>query len=160
MTAHPERFWETKTLDELSDQQWESLCDGCGLCCLQKLEDEDTGELFYTRIACRMLDDSTARCRDYKNRFESVPDCVSMRPLTDEKRQWLPESCAYRRIAEGRGLAEWHPLISQSSGSVVEAGRSVASKTLAESEVPVHRWQDYVIDLDDFVAGVHRAKEA
>ncbi len=160
MSPRPDHFWESKTLEELSDQEWELLCDGCGLCCLQKLEDEDTGELFYTRIACRMLDGGTARCRDYNNRLESVPDCINMRPLTDEKRRWLPASCAYRRIAEGRGLAKWHPLISGKADSVAAAGRSVAGKTVAESEVPLYQWPDYVIDLDELVASLHRAKRA
>lgn len=157
MSSQP--FWETRTLNEMSPAEWESLCDGCGLCCLQKLEDEDDGELFYTRIACRLLDGETARCRNYDDRQKHVSDCINMRPLTDEKRAWLPESCAYRRIDEGRGLANWHPLVSGRAESVIEAGISVAGKTRAETDVPIHEWPDFVIDLDAFVASVQGGRE-
>lgn len=153
-------FWETLALDEMSDAEWESLCDGCGRCCLQKLEDEETGDVFYTRIACRLLDDATARCSNYTGRFEHVPDCLSMRPLTDDKSRWLPETCAYRRISEGRGLADWHPLVSGRAESVLEAGIAVAGKTRSEAHVPITEWPDYVIDLDAFVASVHAVEKA
>ena len=156
MTEEP--FWETRDLEDMSDQEWESLCDGCGRCCLHKLEDEDTEEVFYTRIACRLLDDKTARCKNYKNRFNEVPDCLSMRPLNKDKLRWLPESCAYRRLSEGRGLADWHPLISGSAESVRTAGIAVAGKTRGESKVPVSEWPEHVIDLDTFVARLHRPK--
>lgn len=148
-------FWEHRSLDQMSDEEWESLCDGCGLCCLQKLEDADTGEVYFTRIACRLLDDQTGRCRNYAGRTEAVSDCLSVRPLTDAKRQWLPDSCAYRRIDEGRGLPEWHPLVTGDPLSAVHHGRSVVGKTHSECDLPVHEWPEYVIDLDDFVANLH-----
>ena len=151
-------FWETRTLDEMSDDQWESLCDGCGRCCLHKLEDEDTGEVFYTRIACRLLDGESARCKNYKDRFQEVPDCLSMRPLNEDKLRWLPMSCAYRRLSEGRGLAEWHPLVSGRVDSVRAAGIAVTGKTRAEFDVPVSEWPDHVIDIDTFVASLRAPK--
>jgi len=142
-------FWQHVPLEAMSDAQWESLCDGCGRCCLQKLEDEGTGEVHFTRIACRELDPDTARCRHYPTRFERVPDCLSVRPLDRQKLAWLPSSCAYRRLAEGRGLADWHPLVSGCRGSVAAAGMSVAGGTLDERRVPFHRWPEHVIELVD-----------
>jgi len=141
-------FWEDTALEAMSDAQWESLCDGCGRCCLQKLEDEDTGEVHFTRVACRELNPRTARCRHYPTRFERVPDCLAVRPLSAEKLGWLPSSCAYRRLAEGRGLADWHPLISGTRRSVIEAGVSVSGNTLSETTVPLHRWPQHVIEMD------------
>lgn len=141
-------FWERLTLDELDDEQWESLCDGCGRCCLQKLEDVDTGEVHFTDIACRMLDCEKSRCRDYVRRFEHVPDCTQVRPLTPQKTQWLPESCAYRLLAEGRPLHAWHPLISGSADSVHDAGISVGRYAIPEDQVPLNLYQQHIIQFD------------
>lgn len=146
-------FWETVPLDAMSDAQWESLCDGCGRCCLQKLEDEDTGEVHFTSVSCRLLDVPTCRCRDYAHRFRQVPDCVAVRPLTEEKLSWLPASCAYRRLAHGQGLADWHPLVSGRPASVVEAGIAVTHVARSELEVPLHEWVEHVIDWVDPDAG-------
>ena len=141
-------FWERIPLEAMSDAQWESLCDGCGRCCLQKLQDEDTGQVHFTRIACRELHPRTSRCRHYSTRFERVADCLSVRPLNEEKLGWLPSSCAYRRLAEGRGLADWHPLVSGDVRSVAAAGISMRGRTLAENAVPLHHWQQHVIEMD------------
>jgi len=144
------RFWEKKSLDSLSDDEWESLCDGCGRCCLQKLEDEDSGEVLYTNIACELLDGETCRCSDYANRFERVVDCLSVRPLTEKKLTWLPPSCAYRRLAEGRSLAPWHPLISGDPDSVHQAGISMTGSSIPESKVALVEFHRHVIrDFDD-----------
>ncbi|PID63693.1 MAG: hypothetical protein CSB44_01120 [Gammaproteobacteria bacterium] len=144
-----ERFWETVALDDMSDAEWESLCDGCGRCCTQKLEDIDTGQVLQTRVACQLLDCDTARCSDYANRFEKVPDCLSVRPITADKLRWLPASCAYRRLATGEALPEWHPLLSGSPASVVDAGISVAGRLVSESVVSLDALYRHVVD-DDF----------
>jgi uncharacterized cysteine cluster protein YcgN (CxxCxxCC family) len=140
-----ERFWEHYGLAELAADEWEALCDGCGRCCLVKLEDEDTGEIAFTRIACRQLDLEKVQCRDYANRQQWVPDCVRLTPETVARINWLPKSCAYRRVHEGRGLADWHPLISGTRESVVRAGISVAGRVLPESAVQEDDWQDHIV---------------
>ncbi len=105
-------FWKTKTLTEMSRDEWESLCDGCGRCCLNKLEDEDTGKFLYTRAACKLLDVKTCRCTDYPNRAARVPDCVTLTPENVGELGWLPQTCAYRLLDEGKSLPWWHPLVS------------------------------------------------
>ncbi len=140
-----ERFWETVRLADMSREEWEALCDGCGRCCLVKLEDEDSGEVAYTRIACQLLDLSSARCSDYPNRLSRVPDCLQLTPETLPNIAWLPASCAYRRMREGRGLAHWHPLVSGTVDSVKRAGISVAGRVLPESAVAEDDWEEHII---------------
>ena len=101
------KFWETTPLEDMSDAQWESLCDGCGRCCLQKLEDEDTREVHFTRVSCKLLDTESCRCINYAERFQEVPHCLSLRPLSAEKIAWLPESCAYAKLSCGKSLEAW-----------------------------------------------------
>ena len=124
-------FWE-RDLASLSRAEWEALCDGCGKCCLAKLEDEDTGEIWLTNVACRLLDTGTARCKDYRHRRASVPDCIRLTPALLERIAWLPDSCAYRLRARGLPLPEWHHLISGDPEAIHRAGASVAGKVISE----------------------------
>lgn len=118
-------FWKIKSLNEMDEQEWEALCDGCARCCLHKLEDEATGEIFYTNVACRLLNLSTCRCNDYVNRYQRVADCLKLSIGRIQTLQWLPATCAYRLIAEGHELPDWHPLQSGNYESVHRAGISV-----------------------------------
>ena len=129
------RFWETLSLAEMSAAQWESLCDGCGKCCLHKLEDEDTGEVVVCNVACRLLDLDSCRCSDYAQRKRFVPDCTVLTLERIAEFRWLPETCAYRLLAEGQPLRKWHPLISGESTSVHKAGISVRGRVISETEV-------------------------
>ena len=137
-------FWKTVPLDRMSGEQWESLCDGCGRCCLHKLRDEDTDELAFTNVSCRLLDTDTCRCSRYATRHEWVPDCVSLTPADLATIDWLPPTCAYRMVAEGRELAWWHPLVSGDPGTVHAAGVSV--RGLAVDERRAGPLEDYVVD--------------
>lgn len=128
------RFWEEIALTEMDATQWESLCDGCGKCCLHKLEDEDTGEVFVCNVACRLLNLDTCQCQDYENRKQLVPDCTVLTPQRIEEFHWLPETCAYRLLAEGKSLFDWHPLISGDPATVRSAGISVCGRVMSELE--------------------------
>ena len=132
MGAMRERFWE-RPLGELTQAEWEALCDGCGRCCLHKLEDEDTGEIAETNVACRLLDCSTARCRDYANRKTYVPDCLQLTRSLVDKLPWLPETCAYRRRAEGRRLPRWHYLLTGSREDVHHEGAGIVGRVISET---------------------------
>lgn len=131
MGALRERFWELP-LASLTQGEWEALCDGCGRCCLHKIEDADTGEIEHTNVACKLLDPATARCRDYAHRRAFVPDCMQLTPRIVESVEWLPKTCAYRLRAAGKPLRNWHYLISGDRESVIKAGISVAGRVVSE----------------------------
>lgn len=128
-------FWETKTLAEMSDGEWESLCDGCGRCCLYILHNEETGDVFETDVACKLFDAKKRRCTDYENRSARVPDCVRLTPQNANALHWMPETCAYRRLARGEGLPDWHPLVTGDRESVVRAGVAVSADLVPEDEI-------------------------
>jgi uncharacterized cysteine cluster protein YcgN (CxxCxxCC family) len=134
MSAHETPFWRSKKLSEMTLEEWESLCDHCGRCCLNKLEDEETGEILFTNIACNLLDTDSCRCTQYAQRCQRVPDCIDLRSARFNQYHWLPSSCAYRRLAEGSDLPSWHPLVTGDSRSVRDAGISVGSYAIKESE--------------------------
>jgi len=135
MSATSGRFWEEKRLSALDRGEWESLCDGCGKCCIHKLEDEDTGELHATNVACRLLDRRSGRCSDYKHRHAYVPECIRLTPAKLRDMDWLPITCAYRLVDEGKPLPDWHHLISGDTESVHRAGMSVRGWTVSEDDV-------------------------
>lgn len=140
-----EKFWEQYALHELNHDEWEALCDGCGLCCLVKLEDEDTQEVAYTKVACKLLNTKTAQCSDYQNRLKFVPDCLQLTPELVPQLRWLPPSCAYKRLDQGQKLPRWHPLITGTPKSVREARKSVAGRCISETEVDPDDIEEYVV---------------
>lgn len=141
------RFWERKPLNRMTQPEWEALCDGCGKCCLNKLEDEDTGEVALTRVACRLFDDATCRCTQYDIRHQFVPDCIVIKTDNlDSHAYWLPQTCAYRLLWEGKPLFDWHPLISGTAQSVHDAGVSAQNRTVSEFETPLEEWEDHIIE--------------
>lgn len=141
------RFWERKPLAKLNQQEWEALCDGCGKCCLNKLEDEERGQVALTRVACRLLDDQSCTCAHYANRHRFVPDCIVLKPDNlDSHAYWMPATCAYRLLWEGRPLYPWHPLISGRAETVHEAGISVRGRTVSEFDTPQEDWEDFIIE--------------
>ncbi|MDO5758378.1 MAG: YcgN family cysteine cluster protein [Rhodobacterales bacterium] len=147
MTALRPRYWEDTPLTRMTRPEWEALCDGCGKCCMNKLEDEDTGEVVMTRIACRLFDDTSCRCAQYPIRHQFVPECIVLKPTTmDANLYWMPETCAYKLLWQGKKLYDWHPLISGDPQSVHDAGVSMQSRTIPEFEVDEDEWEDHVIE--------------
>jgi uncharacterized cysteine cluster protein YcgN (CxxCxxCC family) len=145
----PEKnFWEYKSLEEMAPAEWEALCDGCGRCCLHKLEDKESGDVSYTSVACRLLDIHHCRCTAYADRTRLVPDCMTLTPKIVSECYWLPSTCAYRRILEGAPLLWWHPLISGSSKTVHDAGISLRNKAVSETYVNAENLEPYVISDD------------
>ncbi|HSG03950.1 MAG TPA: YcgN family cysteine cluster protein [Marinobacterium sp.] len=145
-----EVFWRSKTLEQMSEPEWESLCDGCALCCLHKVEDEDTEEVFYTTVVCHLLDTDTCRCTEYTRRSELVPNCVKLRPKDVAEFHWLPASCSYRLLYEGHQLPQWHPLVTGDPRSVIDADASVLSYyEVKDNEISEEEFIDYIIDPDE-----------
>jgi len=142
-----DRFWEIKKLEQMTDQEWESLCDGCARCCLLKLEDEDTGALFFTNVSCHLLDIENCNCKDYPNRKLLVPECLQVRRMPISEYQWLPKTCAYRLVSQGQPLPEWHPLISGDQQSVQQVGVTVESFAVSEDYIHPQQLQDHIIEL-------------
>ncbi len=140
------RYWD-RPVESLSRAQWEALCDGCGQCCLHKLEDEDTGEVLHTNVACRLLDLSTARCGDYRNRKALVPDCLRLTPRLALEVSWLPPTCAYRLRADGQPLPSWHYLECGDRDAVRRAGVSVVGRVI--SEVHAGPIEEHIVETDD-----------
>ena len=141
------KFWESIPLDKMTPQEWEALCDGCGKCCLNKLEDEDTGEVALTRIACRLLDDQSCKCGQYPIRHQFIPDCIVLKPSNiDENAYWMPKTCAYRLLWSGQPLFDWHPLISGNPETVHTANISVRGMTLSEFDINEEDWEDHIIE--------------
>ena len=140
-------FWRRVAPERMTRAEWEALCDGCGKCCLNKLEDEETGEVALTRVACRLLDDSTCLCTQYPIRHQFVPECIVLTPATiADHLYWLPQTCAYRLVHEGRDLPHWHPLVSGDPETVHAAGVSVRDLTVPEFEIDEDDWEDHIIE--------------
>ena len=142
MSGRP--FWKDKSLSEMSTDEWESLCDRCGKCCVLKIEDADTGEVHYTDVACKLLHCGTASCTNYPHRTRFVPDCITLRPDNLDSRPWMPQTCAYRVLHEGGELAAWHPLVSGDPDSPRQAGISVAGRVFPEESVPLTDLIDHI----------------
>ena len=138
-------FWQSKSLHDMSQDEWESLCDGCGFCCLVKLEDEATDEIYITNVACKFLELGTCRCTDYANRFHNVPACLQLSPDKPELYQLLPESCAYRRLYQGQGLEDWHPLITHDPASTRQAGMTVCEHAVSETYIHPEQLEDHIV---------------
>ncbi len=140
-----EPWWNTKALAELTRIEWEALCDGCAKCCLHKLEDEDTGEVFYTKVRCRYLDESVCRCTDYANRSVLVSNCIQLDRDNVGSLDWLPSSCAYRLRANHENLADWHPLVSGDKNSVHEAEVSIRGRAISDEFVHPDGYDEHII---------------
>ena len=139
-----ERFWELP-LDSLNRAEWEALCDGCARCCLSKLQDEDSGEVVYTRVVCRYLDQGQCRCTEYKRRQELVPDCLVLTPENLPHLDWIPDTCAYKLREQGLPLPDWHPLLSGSREAMEAAGIPVTGKVISEDHVHEDGMEEHVI---------------
>ncbi|MBU2533914.1 MAG: YcgN family cysteine cluster protein [Alphaproteobacteria bacterium] len=148
-TTDERPYWQSKRLDQMTHAEWEQLCDGCGRCCMLKLEDEDTGDIYLTRLSCKLLDIGRCSCTDYANRHQRVPDCLSLNPKMVGELGWLPDTCAYRLVHEGRDLAWWHPLVSGRPETVHEAGVSVRDWAMPETAARAEELHKYLVIDDD-----------
>ena len=137
-------FWESKTLTEMTNEEWESLCDNCGKCCLHKLEDEDSGDIYFTSVVCDLIDLDTCRCTRYSERCILVPECLDLKQHNFSEYSWLPSTCAYRLLTDGKQLPDWHPLITGNKDSVQEAGVAVSSYAMKESDID--NLEDHIIE--------------
>ena len=144
-----DKFWQQLSLEKLTPEEWESLCDGCARCCIVKFEDIDTSEILYTDVVCSLLDIHRCQCTDYINRHQLVATCLVLTPSLVRQLTWMPDTCAYRRLAAGETLAEWHPLISGDPNSVHRAGISVRGKVISEKDIPEQGLEDHIIDPED-----------
>ena len=151
MSQQSKFFWETKTLQQMTPEEWESLCDGCGRCCLNKLEDIDNGELHFTNVACRLLNDDTCRCKNYSERKSLVPECLVLDAETVKNSTALPNSCAYRRLSEGKSLLDWHPLVCGTTTKIHAMDISIRGKTISEEFVHIDQFEDHIVDWFDDV---------
>jgi uncharacterized cysteine cluster protein YcgN (CxxCxxCC family) len=138
-------FWMAKTLSQMTQEEFEAVCDGCGKCCLHKLEDEDTDDVYYTKVACRLLDQTSCRCTSYETRQQKVEGCLVLTPSNVKEMWWLPETCAYRLLDSGMPLFDWHPLVSGDPDSVHKANMSVSGKVVAETSVAEEDFEDYIV---------------
>ena len=145
MSALRPQFWKNYPLDQLTNPEWEALCDGCGLCCLVKLQDEDNGEVVYTKVACQLLDTQTAQCSDYANRKQFVPDCLQLTPELVPQLNWLPKTCAYKRVDQDLDLPDWHPLITGKAQSDIPAKKSAAKRCISENDINPDDIEEYVV---------------
>ena len=150
-------FWKTVPFEQMSAAQWESLCDGCGRCCLHKLRDDDTDELSFTDVSCRLLDTKTCQCRKYETRRDWVPDCVSLTPASLREIDWLPPSCAYRRVSEGKDLAAWHHLVCGDRDAVHRAGVSVRGRAIDERRAGM--LEHHIVEWPGQMPRTRKAKE-
>jgi uncharacterized protein len=140
------KFWETKNLIDMNENEWESLCDKCGKCCVIKLEDFDTQEVHYTNVSCKLLCEKSASCKDYENRKSIVPDCIILSPDNLKNLKWMPETCAYKLLNEGKNLPYWHPLLSGNDKEIVNSGNSVKNRVTNENEIKIKNLPDYIFN--------------
>ena len=140
------KFWETKKLSDMNEIEWESLCDKCGKCCVIKLEDFDTQEVHYTNVSCKLLCEKSASCKDYENRKSIVPDCIILSPDNLKDLKWMPETCAYKLLNEGKNLPYWHPLLSGNDKEIVNSGNSVKNRVTNENEIKIKNLPDYIFN--------------
>ena len=140
------KFWETKNLIYMNKNEWESLCDKCGKCCVIKLEDFDTQEVHYTNVSCKLLCEKSASCKDYENRKSIVPDCIILSPDNLKDLKWMPETCAYKLLNEGKNLPYWHPLLSGNDKEIVNSGNSVKNRVTNENEIKIKNLPDYIFN--------------
>ena len=149
MEQNKDAFWQTKPLRDFTPQEWEAVCDGCGKCCLHKLEDIDSEKIYFTNVICRFFDFDRCQCSDYENRHINVPTCVYLTPRMAAEATWLPKTCGYRLLARGKDLPWWHPLVSGDPNSVIKAGHSVKAKAVSETAVDMADLEDMVVDWFD-----------